>query len=68
MWKKATEALKNAQEKQTRVVNKYYIPAPFKVGDRVMVTLKYLEIGRPCPKLDHPYLGPYKIIGQRGHS
>jgi hypothetical protein len=55
--------LKAAQEAYKEQADKKRKPHPdFKIGDQVMLSRKGLKTARPCEKLDHRKLGPFKII------
>jgi len=57
-----------ANIRQKEYADKKRIPIPFKVGDQVLVSNKWLKTTRPKKKLDWKYIGPGTIVDQYGPS
>jgi hypothetical protein len=68
IWTEVRDSLQTAQAKQARAADQHRTPAPFAVGDKVLISSEHLTTNRPNKKLDHRFLGPYPIIGMKGSS
>lgn len=68
IWTEVRDALRIAQAKQAKAADQHRTPAPFAVGDKVLVSSEHLTTNRPNKKLDHRFLGPYPITGMKGSS
>jgi hypothetical protein len=62
IWKFTKEKLANAQDMQKRYADRKRIPSPeYKPGDMVWLSTKNIKTERPSRKLDHKWIGPYKV-------
>lgn len=54
--------LLSAQASQERFANTNRSPAPaYRVGDMVLLSTRNIKSARPIPKLDHKFIGPFRI-------
>ena len=54
--------IKLSQERYQEQANKHLRPAPqLEEGDKVMINRRNMKTNRPSEKLDHKYVGPYKV-------
>ena len=60
--------MKSTQDRKARFVNQSRREPDFGVGDRVWLSTKHLELGRPSRKLSKLWAGPYTILSQKGYS
>ena len=60
-WKQATEY-------QTKYYNAKHKPKQYNVGDEVLLSAKNIRTRRPSKKLDHRFLGPFKILELVGNQ
>jgi transposase InsO family protein len=67
-WDQARQCLAAAQRQQEAQANKHRREPDFEVGDKVMVTTKHWNTGRPSRKLGEQAAGPYPIIEKVGHA
>ena len=67
-WKKASECLSWAQEKQKKQADRKRRVPDFQVGDFVYVSRKGWQTERPSVKLDYQAAGPFKILKKVGYS
>ncbi|OJD25064.1 hypothetical protein ACJ73_03569 [Blastomyces percursus] len=58
--------LVEAKEQEEKYYNLRHKPMSFKIGDWVMLRSTSISTLRPKAKLDHRYLGPFKIIDAWG--
>ena len=50
------------------IVNQHRKDVTYHVGDKVWLSTKNLKTDRPSKKLDDKQIGPYPIIGVKGHA
>ncbi|SAM05196.1 hypothetical protein [Absidia glauca] len=61
------EELKSAQQQQQHYYNQHHRPTPeYQVGSQVYLSTKNHKTKRPCTKLDHKKIGPFKIVARVG--
>ncbi|SAL96256.1 hypothetical protein [Absidia glauca] len=61
------EELDLAQQQQQQYYDQHHKPTPeYRVGDQVYLSTKNHKTQRPCTKLDHKRIGPFKIIAKVG--
>ncbi|KAM4060118.1 chromatin organization modifier domain-containing protein [Hirsutella rhossiliensis] len=54
--------LLSAQASQEQFANANRSPAPaYRVGDMVLLSTRNIDSTRPIPKLDHKFIGPFRI-------
>ncbi|KAM4061475.1 chromatin organization modifier domain-containing protein [Hirsutella rhossiliensis] len=54
--------LLSAQASQEQFANANRSPAPaYRVGDMVLLSTRNIDSARPIPKLDHKFIGPFRI-------
>uniref|UniRef100_A0A1Y1NDZ2 RNA-directed DNA polymerase n=1 Tax=Photinus pyralis TaxID=7054 RepID=A0A1Y1NDZ2_PHOPY len=54
--------LLSAQASQEKFANAHRSPAPaYRVGDMVLLSTRNINSARPIPKLDHKFIGPFRI-------
>ncbi|OWT42324.1 retrovirus polyprotein [Pochonia chlamydosporia 170] len=54
--------LRSAQASQEKFANANRSPAPaYRVGDLVLLSTRNINSARPIPKLDHKFIGPFRI-------
>uniref|UniRef100_A0A803SXF4 Gypsy retrotransposon integrase-like protein 1 n=1 Tax=Anolis carolinensis TaxID=28377 RepID=A0A803SXF4_ANOCA len=59
------QQLDQAKEDYKRHADKHRQPGPeIKVGDRVLLSTRFLPSHRPCRKLDARFIGPYPVVAQ----
>lgn len=59
--------LESAQEYQQQYYNQHHQPTPeYQVGYQVFLNTKNHKTQRPCTKLDHKRIGPFKITAKVG--
>ncbi|EDN09133.1 predicted protein [Histoplasma mississippiense (nom. inval.)] len=63
---KLIENLQKARQAQKIYYDAKHKPQQFKIGDYVMLNAKNLRLLRPVRKLDHKYVGPFKILNTIG--
>jgi hypothetical protein len=68
IWDKAKVGIKHAQQLQKRQADKHRREVDFGVGDKVMITTKDWNMGRPSRKLAEQSVGPYTIIEKVGNA
>ena len=54
--------LQQAQQTHKVYADRHRLPSSFNVGDRVWLLRRHIKTIRPCEKLDHRRLGPFRII------
>jgi len=54
--------LLDTQAIQKRYYNKGHIPKEFEIGDEVLLSIKNIRTKRIKKKLDHRWLGPFKVV------
>jgi hypothetical protein len=64
----ARSAALAAQKRQETQVNSKRRPVDFGVGDRVLLSKKGFATVAPTTRLESQWLGPFKILEERGHS
>ena len=64
--KELEDSWRRTKETQTKWYNKNHIPTTFKVGDKVRLSAKNIKTIRSSQKLDHRFLGPFRIIKKIG--
>ena len=67
-WETARTIMRKGQEKKERDVNPHRREPDFQPGDKVWISTKNRKTERPSRKLDHQMMGPYEVIGKKGHS
>jgi hypothetical protein len=60
--KQMRERLAKVKQDQARYYNRRHTDMSYAVGDDVYLSAKNIRSIRPSKKLDHKYLGPYKVI------
>jgi len=58
--------LENAIAYQKSYYDKHHKPKSYNVGDKVMLATKNLQLARPSKKLNHKFIGPYRILNPVG--
>ena len=60
----ATEQISKSNEEMMKYANRKRLPTPFKIGDKVLLSMKNLtlEDGSGSRKLHPKYCGPFEII------
>ena len=56
--------LEHAQASHKTVANRHRLPYNFQKGDLVWLLRRHVRTTRPCDKLDHQRLGPFRIAAQ----
>lgn len=68
IWEFAQRNMDEAQQRQKAQADRHRRDVDFQVGDKVMVTTRNWDLGRPSHKLGHQAAGPYPIIEKVGNS
>ena len=63
---KLKERLQQAAEYQSKWYGKSHTPRHYRVGDKVLLSSKNLRLARPSRKLDHHFVGPFRITEALG--
>ncbi|RYP46995.1 hypothetical protein DL770_011303 [Monosporascus sp. CRB-9-2] len=64
----ARKAALETQKRQEAQANKKRRPADFRVGDKVFLRKKGFATQAPTTRLDSQWVGPFKVMEERGHS
>jgi len=67
-WETGKRIMGQAQEKQSRDINKSRRIPDFDVGDSVWLSTKHLRLDRPSRKLAEQATGPFEILEKVGYS
>ena len=68
IWDFARNNILSSQQRQKTQADKHRREVDFDVGDKVLVTNRNWDTGRPSRKLGHQAEGPFEIIAKIGHS
>lgn len=68
IWDWCRKKLESNQQIQIRNANRHRKDVTFKVGDKVFVTTRNMDQGRPSRKLSYKRIGPYKITEKVNHA
>src|SRR5260370_30452355 len=69
MQEEAKSALSKALDEMTKYYNRHQGQAPpYKEGDSIWLNSQNYATNRPTKKLDHKWLGPFKIIKVVSHA
>ena len=61
VWKFVRNKMIQNQEKQAKAANQHRKEVEYKIGDRVWLLTKNINIKRPLKKLDHKMISPYTV-------
>nr|ODN92373.1 hypothetical protein L204_05473 [Cryptococcus depauperatus CBS 7855] len=68
-YKAIEKCMKQANERSAKQYNKRHLPSPkLEVGSKVFLSTKNLSTGRPSPKLEARFIGPYKLTAFIGKN
>ena len=62
VWQWARKHIAKDQEKMSAQANKKRRNVTFQEGQKVWLSAKDIQTERPCKKLDHKWLGPFKVL------
>jgi hypothetical protein len=66
--KKLENSWRRTKDSQVKWYDKNHIPISFNVGEQVLLSSKNIKTIRSSKKLDHRFLGPFKILEKRGNQ
>lgn len=62
-WENIKRALAKTKKNQKVQADKRWSPqGPFRVGEKVYLSIKYLKLQLPCKKLGPKYIGTFPIV------
>lgn len=67
-WEYAKTGIQAAQHRMTQAANQKRRDEVFQVGERVMITTRDWNLGRPSRKLGNQMAGPYKVVEKIGNA
>jgi len=68
IWEFAKDNISSSQQRQKAQADRHRREVDFDVGDKVFVTNRNWNTGRPSRKLGHQAAGPFTITARIGHS
>lgn len=68
IWNHCKKQLQKSQEVQARNANRSRKDVTFEIGDKVFISARDINQGRPSRKLSFKRIGPYSIIAKVGHA
>jgi len=67
-WEFCKANISAAQERMMKQANKHRRDVTYNVGDSVWLSTKHIKTQRPSKKLDHKWIGPFRIVRKHGIS
>ena len=67
-WEDLMEAIQTLQAQVSSRENEKHCPSTLAAGDLAYLDTRHLSRGRPTPKLDYCWTGPYKVEAVHGGS
>jgi len=67
-WEFCKSNIAAAQQRMITQANKHRRDVTYNVGDSVWLSTKHIKTQRPSKKLDHKWIGPFKVLRKHGIS